>query len=82
MIAAQNNNAELVRIFIEQNVRKDAYGSTALMYAVLNDADAAVKELAKYELNEVNNQNMTARDIALALHADQSIVQLLECAQC
>ncbi|CAL6087350.1 Ankyrin_repeat protein 1 [Hexamita inflata] len=82
MIAAQNNNAELVKIFIQQNGRKDVYGTTALMYAVLNDADAAVQELAKYELHEVNNSNMTARDIALALHADQSIVQILECAQC
>ncbi|CAL6094288.1 Ankyrin_repeat protein 1 [Hexamita inflata] len=82
MIAAQNNNAELVKIFKQQNGRKDVYGTTALMYAVLNDADAAVQELAKYELHEVNNQNMTARDIALALHADQSIVQILECAQC
>ncbi|CAL6087358.1 Ankyrin_repeat protein 1 [Hexamita inflata] len=81
MIAAQNNNTELVKIFIQQNGRKDVYGTTALMYAVLNDADAAVQELAKYELNEVNNQKMTARDIALALHADQSIVQILECAQ-
>ncbi|CAL6094294.1 Ankyrin_repeat protein 1 [Hexamita inflata] len=81
MIAAQNNNAELVKIFKQQNGRKDVYGTTALMYAVLNDADAAVQELAKYELHEVNNQNMTARDIALALHADQSIVQILECAQ-
>ncbi|CAL6094304.1 Ankyrin_repeat protein 1 [Hexamita inflata] len=82
MIAAQNNNAELVKIFKQQNGRKDVYGTTALMYAVLNDADAAVQELAKYELHEVNNQNMAARDIALALHADQSIVQILECAQC
>jgi len=47
MIAACNNNIELVNVLLDETGMTDGNGTTALIYAILNDSKECVNCLKK-----------------------------------
>ncbi|CAL6082675.1 Ankyrin_repeat protein 2 [Hexamita inflata] len=77
MIAAQNNNVELVKLFMSQAKSRDAAGMTALMYAVVHDSLDCIKLLKQAEKEIKDNSGWNAMQYADGFRSDEAIAALL-----
>ncbi|CAL6097420.1 Ankyrin_repeat protein 2 [Hexamita inflata] len=77
MIAAQNNNVELVKLFMSQAKSRDAAGMTALMHAVVHDSLDCIKLLKQAEKEIKDNSGWNAMQYADGFRSDEAIAALL-----
>ncbi|CAL6091099.1 Ankyrin_repeat protein 2 [Hexamita inflata] len=77
MIAAQNNNVELVKLFMSQAKSRDAAGMTALMHAVVHDSLDCIKLLKQTEKEIKDNSGWNAMQYADGFRSDEAIAALL-----
>ncbi|CAL6091105.1 Kinase [Hexamita inflata] len=76
MIAARNNNGQLVEQFICQAGIKDKLGKTALMYAVHAQSYSSIDILKLQENKIFDNYNQTALDHAIEYGFNEVIEHL------